>query len=46
MEITPAITNFYDYSPFFHPLLHEHDVKTNLFLNFETWQKTFQKMKN
>jgi hypothetical protein len=32
MEVTSTITvHFYDYSPFFHPLLNEHDVKTSFF---------------
>ncbi len=43
MEVTLAITNFYDYSPFFHPLLNEHDVKTSLFLILKHGEKNFKK---
>jgi hypothetical protein len=45
MEVTLAITNFYDYSPFFHPLLNEHDVKTSFF-KFWNLEKKWKKMEN
>lgn len=45
-EITLTITNFNDYSPLFHPLLNEHDVKTSFFFILKLGKKNFKKWRN